>query len=214
MEVCPRLVYSSSHRRRARQRKEPMTRTDTAAVKQSYADYVEGYPEDAPVRRGPAAASLTVTTAVIAGDTAYMTGLRGDETVVLASRAGRVILFPVGEVNFLSGPGRGVMAIKLEKGDKLLGSAVSRAPREGLTVHTGGGRRVRVAPATYRVASRAGKGVQVIKRGGLTRVDRQELSPPVLGEESDLDGGRNGNGTSRRNGSKKAGGTKKPRGKK
>ena len=58
-----------------------MTRTDTAAVKQSYADYVEGYPEDAPVRRGPAAASLTVTTAVIAGDTAYMTGLRGDETV-------------------------------------------------------------------------------------------------------------------------------------
>ena len=124
------------------------------------------------------------------------------------------ILGPVAEVNFLSGPGRGVMAIKLEKGDKLLGSAVSRAPREGLTVHTGGGRRVRVTPSTYRVASRAGKGVEVIKRGGLTSVDRQALCPPVLGDDCEPASGRNGksgNGASRRNGSKSAaGGNKKP----
>jgi DNA gyrase subunit A len=110
--------------------------------------------------------------------------VQGKETVVLATCEGRVILFEAGEINFLSGPGRGVMAIKLEKDDRVLGSAVAREKKEGLVVYTPGGRRIPVNPSSYRVASRAGKGVQVIKRGGLSRVEGAGIVLPSLGEGS------------------------------
>jgi DNA gyrase subunit A len=114
--------------------------------------------------------------------------VQGSETAILATREGRVILFPVSEVNFLSGAGRGVLGIKLSKTDKVIGSTVSSDPKQGLVVCTAGGRQIRVNPAHYRVASRAGKGVQVIKRGGLTRVEREEIQLPTLGEgEGDED---------------------------
>ena len=135
--------------------------------------------------------------------------VRGDETTILATREGRVILFKVSEVNFLAGPGRGVLAIKLDPTDKVLASAVTREPRSGLTVYTAGGRKVRVDPAHYRVTSRAGRGVQVIKRGGLTRVDRPEIVLPALGGDEEGESGRadsrngNGNGNGNRNGNGK-----------
>ena len=42
----------------------------------------------------------------------------------LVSADGRVIHFPIGEVNVLSGPGRGVMGIKLIKDDECIGGAL------------------------------------------------------------------------------------------
>jgi DNA gyrase subunit A len=107
----------------------------------------------------------------------------GKEAAVLASQAGRVILFRASEVNFLSGPGRGVLAIKLEKGDKVVGSTLAASEKEGLTVYTQGGRKLDVTPRRYRLTSRAGKGVQVIKRGGLSRVERPAISLPSFGDE-------------------------------
>ena len=86
------------------------------------------------------------------------------------------------EVKFLSGPGRGVLAIKLDKKDRVIGCAASREKKEGLRVYTTGGRKVDVNPRRYRVTSRAGKGVEVIKRGGLSRVDVAEVTLPDLGE--------------------------------
>jgi DNA gyrase subunit A len=118
----------------------------------------------------------------------------GEETVILATREGRVILFVASEVNFLSGAGRGVLAIKLDKSDRVIGAAVVPADaREGLRVITAGGREIHVSPRTYRVASRAGKGVQVIKRGGLSGVARAEIALPDFGE-SDGPAGANGEG--------------------
>jgi DNA gyrase subunit A len=142
--------------------------------------------------------------------------VRGEETIVLATRKGRVILFPAREINFLSGPGRGVLAIKLEAGDRVIGSAAVLEERDGLTVFTSGGRKIEVTPRRYRVTSRAGKGVQVIKRGGLSHVSRGEIPLPQLGEggpgdreghESHRDNGHGGNGTGRsRNGARPSGG--------
>ncbi|MGQ9590101.1 MAG: DNA gyrase/topoisomerase IV subunit A [Planctomycetota bacterium] len=117
--------------------------------------------------------------------------VRGDETAILATKKGRVILFGVSEVNFLAGPGRGVIGIKLDGDDKVLAAAVARERGEGLTVYTAGGRKVRVDPAHYRVTGRAGKGVQIVKRGGLARVERPEVVPPALGPE----GASGSNGT-------------------
>ena len=111
--------------------------------------------------------------------------LEGDETLVLATETGRVLLCPAAEVNLLSGPGRGVLAIKLGAGDRVIGAAVSRQKSQGLRVYTTGGRKVDVTPRKYRVTSRGGKGVEVIKRGGLARV---ETPPPELPELKDWSG--------------------------
>ena len=106
----------------------------------------------------------------------------GSETVILASRAGRVILFAAKEVNFLSGVGRGVLGVKLAADDRVLAAAVSRAKKEGLRVFTTGGRKIDVTPRSYRVASRGGKGVEVIKRGGLSRADAPSIVLPELSD--------------------------------
>ncbi|HVR75384.1 MAG TPA: DNA topoisomerase IV subunit A, partial [Planctomycetota bacterium] len=126
----------------------------------------------------------------------------GEESIVLATRQGRVILFRASEVNFLSGPGRGVIAIRLDEEDRILGSAAAASPKEGLVVYTTGGRRIDVTPRSYKVTSRAGKGVEVIKRGGLSRVEPPGIVLPDLGgEESGGErpprlSGPNGNGPS------------------
>jgi len=100
----------------------------------------------------------------------------GKEAAAVATREGRAILFEASQVNFLSGAGRGVLAIKLAPGDKVLATAASLDPKEGLTVYTDGGRKIEVRAKSYRLTSRAGKGIELIKRGGLSRADR----PPIV----------------------------------
>jgi DNA gyrase subunit A len=125
----------------------------------------------------------------------------GSETVVLATRKGRVILFKCGEVSFLGGPGRGVLAIKLDKEDRVLGAAASRRPGGGLRVVTAGGRTIEVTPKSYKVTGRAGKGFEVIKRGGLERVEAPAIELPVLPEAAGAgDGAAAEGGAPRRNG--------------
>ena len=109
----------------------------------------------------------------------------GKETVILATREGRVTLFEASEVNFLSGPGRGVIAIKLHDTDRVLGSASTLDPRSGLTVVTASGRKIEVKPRSYKLTGRAGKGHQVIQRGGLTGVEQPPIVVPTLGEEGE-----------------------------
>lgn len=110
--------------------------------------------------------------------------VKGGETVVLATRTGRVILFPCEEINFLGGPGRGVQAIKVQKKDTVLGSAVSSGQKQGMRVYTTGGRKIDVTPSRYKVTSRAGKGVEVIKRGGLSRIEPPPVEVPEFSEEN------------------------------
>jgi len=53
----------------------------------------------------------------------------GDETILAISAACRAVVCPADEVNYLSGPGKGVMLIKLAKTDRLLGFKASRGER-------------------------------------------------------------------------------------
>src|SRR5207248_9930794 len=58
-------------------------------------------------------------------DRVAMVRLVADETgVMLASREGRLIHFPLKEVNILAGVGKGVIGIKLEPGDECVGGAL------------------------------------------------------------------------------------------
>ncbi|NBB99518.1 MAG: DNA topoisomerase 4 subunit A, partial [Bacteroidetes bacterium] len=63
----------------------------------------------------------------------------GHENVCLASRVGHVLIFPVHQISVYKGPAKGVIAIRLEDGDRLLGATLSDAARDGLEVETNRG---------------------------------------------------------------------------
>ncbi len=95
----------------------------------------------------------------------------GSEIIIAATRQARAMLCQVGEINFLSGPGKGVLLIKLKKGeDYVLGFVISRGDRELLTVETSRGATQTISTAKYEVVGRGGKGRELLQRGQFTRV--------------------------------------------
>ncbi len=110
------------------------------------------------------------------GDRVVMVRLvRDEEGVMLASRGGHLIHFPVEEVNILAGVGKGVMGIKLDDGDACIGGALIGTRFDALTVETSGGRQQEYRRGAYPAVHRGGKGYEVVKRAELVRV----VPPPI-----------------------------------
>jgi DNA gyrase subunit A len=106
--------------------------------------------------------------------------ITGDETIIAATRQARAMLCKAEEVNFLSGPGRGVILIKLQKDDdRLLGFIASTGDRDLMTVETTRGAEQTISTAKYGVTGRGGKGRELLQRGEFTRV---VPVPPALPE--------------------------------
>jgi DNA gyrase subunit A len=105
------------------------------------------------------------------------------EVAMLASREGRVTLFKSKDVKFLTGPGRGVLGLKLGADDRVIASAVSLGPRDRLRVFTTKGAKIDISTRKYRVSGRGGKGIEVIKRGGLSGSAIGEHEIPVFDED-------------------------------
>jgi DNA gyrase subunit A len=93
---------------------------------------------------------------------------RGDENVCLATRSGRALIFPVQQVSIFKGVSKGVIAIRLEKGDEVIGFTISDAARNGLRVRTNRGREEIIRTTKFEVSRRGNKGKNVITRGGLS----------------------------------------------
>ncbi len=102
--------------------------------------------------------------------------VHGKETLIAVSRGRRALLCKVGEVNFLSGPGKGVTLIKLEDDDQLIGFKAASGERDGLVVETSMGGEQRINTGKYEESSRGGRGREIIKRGQLTKV---VVEPPA-----------------------------------
>jgi DNA gyrase subunit A len=97
--------------------------------------------------------------------------LTGGEILIAATRDARGLLTRADEVNFLSGPGRGVILIKLaSKDDRVLGFIASSGDRDLLTVETSRGAEQTISTAKYEVTGRGGKGRELLQRGQFTRV--------------------------------------------
>ncbi|HTM24942.1 MAG TPA: DNA topoisomerase IV subunit A [Vicinamibacterales bacterium] len=97
--------------------------------------------------------------------------LRGGEVLITATREARGLLAKADEVNFLSGPGRGVILIKLaSKADRVLGFVASTGDRDLLTVETSRGAEQTISTAKYEVTGRGGKGRELLQRGQFTRI--------------------------------------------
>jgi len=104
----------------------------------------------------------------------------GDETVIAATSSARAMLAKADEINFLSGPGRGVILIKLNDDDKVIGAIVSSGDRDLLTVETTRGSEQTISTTKYEVTGRGGKGRELMQRGGFTRVVPNEVSVPTI----------------------------------
>jgi DNA gyrase subunit A len=105
----------------------------------------------------------------------------GEETVIAATSKARAILSKAEEVNFLSGPGRGVILIKIDfPDDKVIGAIVSTGDRDLLTVETTRGSEQTISTTKYEVTGRGGKGRELLQRGGFTKVVASEVALPVI----------------------------------
>jgi DNA gyrase subunit A len=74
------------------------------------------------------------------------------------------------EVNYLSGPGKGVLLIKLGDDDRVLGAIASSGDRDLLTVETSRGAEQTISTGKYEVTGRGGKGRELLQRGQFTRI--------------------------------------------
>ncbi len=108
----------------------------------------------------------------------------GSEILIAATREARAILCKADEVNFLSGPGRGVILIKLDsKSDRVLGFIASTGDRDLMTVETSRGAEQTISTTKYEVTGRGGKGRELLQRGQFTRiVTPMPEAPPPLSE--------------------------------
>ncbi len=106
--------------------------------------------------------------------------IEGKEILIAATRQARAMICKVDEINFLSGPGRGVILIKLQKeDDRLLGFIASTGDRDLMTVETTRGAEQTISTGKYGVTGRGGKGRELMQRGQFVRVIPQapELPP-------------------------------------
>jgi DNA gyrase subunit A len=94
----------------------------------------------------------------------------GREILITATAGARGLLCRADEVNYLSGPGKGVILIKLADQDKVIGFIASSGDRDLLTVETSRGAEQTISTAKYEVTGRGGRGRELLQRGQFTRV--------------------------------------------
>ena len=105
--------------------------------------------------------------------------LTGDEIVIAATAEARAILCRADEVNYLSGPGKGVILIKLtSKEDRVLGFIASTGDRDLMRVETSRGSEQTISTTKYEVTGRGGKGRELLQRGQFIRVIPQDVENP------------------------------------
>ena len=111
--------------------------------------------------------------------------LTGGETVIAATQEARAILCAADEVNYLSGPGKGVILIKLSgKEDRVLGFIASTGDRDLLRVETSRGSEQTISTTKYEVTGRGGKGRELLQRGQFMRIIPNEAENPQPLSES------------------------------
>jgi DNA gyrase subunit A len=93
----------------------------------------------------------------------------GKEIAICATKQRRALLAQVDDINYLSGPGKGVVLIKLDGDDQVVGFIVAKDDRDTLVLEGSMGGEQRVNTAKYKPTGRGGKGHEVMKRGSLVR---------------------------------------------
>jgi DNA gyrase subunit A len=116
------------------------------------------------------------------GSTVIFAGIiTGEEIIIAASQQRRAMVCKSEEINFLGGPGKGVLLIKLDKSDQLLAAIMSTGERDTLTVKTSMGGEQRLNTGRYKVTGRGGRGHEFVSRGQIVEVLYEPVpAPPEL----------------------------------
>jgi DNA gyrase subunit A len=101
--------------------------------------------------------------------------IAGDETLIAATFRARALLCNADEINFVSGPAKGVQLIKVGKDDYIMGFVTAVDDRDTMTVKTSMGGEQRLNTGKYERTTRGGKGREILKRGTFTRMVPPEL---------------------------------------
>ena len=103
---------------------------------------------------------------------------------VCATAAGRLLAFATEETGELSGAGRGVILMRLDSDDRLVG-ALTAKPGVSVSVLTTDGRERKIPPRDLPQGRRAGRGTRVVKRArlaGITPASRGVAGKPEVEE--------------------------------
>lgn len=120
------------------------------------------------------------------GDEVVYVGLVTEEHFVgCATQSGRALICEAEDISLLSGAGRGVMLIKLQKGDAVVGAKALYYEDDYLIVQREGGSEYKISLGKYEVVSRGGKGFQLFKRGKVEGEVIQEPEIPEFPEEEE-----------------------------
>ena len=108
------------------------------------------------------------------------------KTPILAvvSQRGRVLLCKAQEIAALSGPGRGVIVMKVDSGDKLFTARLLPKKEDQLIVFKPDGSKLPISIKKYQPVTRGGKGHAMIKRGVLSSFEPSEIVLPDITPES------------------------------
>ena len=113
-----------------------------------------------------------------------ITGPLKQTVVAVASIKGRSLLCKAEEVAQLAGPGRGVIVMKLDAKDAVVGFKLLCAKDDRLVLIKEGGGILPVTLRKYQVVGRGGKGHALFKRGRISGMEPVELNIPVFQTES------------------------------
>ena len=103
----------------------------------------------------------------------------GKEIIIAATREAHAMLTRVDEINYLSGPGKGVILVKLSSDeDAVLGFRTATGDRDLLRVETSRGAEVTISLGKYDPTGRGGKGRELLQRGQFTRVIPGDVENP------------------------------------
>jgi DNA gyrase subunit A len=103
----------------------------------------------------------------------------GKEIVIAATREAHAMLTRADEINYLSGPGKGVILVKLtSEEDAVLGFRTATGERDLLRVETSRGAEVTISLGKYSPTGRGGKGRELLQRGQFARVIPNEVENP------------------------------------
>ncbi len=113
----------------------------------------------------------------------YVDAVDEEDCIACVTRQRRVLICEAEEVSLLAGAGRGVMLIKLQKGDEVVAARVLYYEDDVLIAQREGGSEYRITLNKYDVVSRGGKGFQLFTRGTVEGEVYQEPEIPVFPEE-------------------------------
>jgi DNA gyrase subunit A len=118
------------------------------------------------------------------GDEVIFVGeTREGDHVASVSQSGHALICDAEEVNVLGGAGKGVMLMKLGKGDALVGARILRDHNDALVALNENGTEYRVSLRKYDAHARGGKGQPMFRRGRIERAERPDITVPDLTTE-------------------------------